>query len=111
MGPERRIGIAVHADQLGGHTLTHLGFVAWFCEHDEAGVGVHIDEPGADNSSLGVDDACSLNVGQVAPQDVDLLSFHSHGPIEPWIAAAIDDQSISNQEIEHATPPAGPVSV
>ena len=46
---EGRIGIAVDSHELGGNALPDLGMVLRLGEDDETGVGVHVDEPGADH--------------------------------------------------------------
>jgi hypothetical protein len=99
MGRERRIGVTIDANQLGGYALMHFGFVARFGQHNQAGVGMHINKAGADNSFLCLNHTCGLHPGKVTPQDADSLSFHTHGPIEPWVSRAINNQSISNEKI------------
>src|SRR5205085_7427429 len=96
VGPERCIGTAVDADQLGGDTLAYLGLVVRLGQHDQPRVGVHIDETGADDESLGVDDAPSLYAGEVATQDVDLLAFYPRGAVKAGVPGAIDDQSVAD---------------
>ena len=41
----RRVRQPVHADDLGGHALTHLGLVARLVEEPQPRVGVEVDEP------------------------------------------------------------------
>ena len=53
--PERRVGVAVDADDLGRHALADLGLVARLGEDHQPAVAVEVDEPGRDDVTGGVD--------------------------------------------------------
>ena len=93
LGFERSVGYAVDADELGGDALAHLGIVVGLAEDGEAGVGMEVDETGADDVSGGVDDAAGVaaEVGVVAAMDGDGVAGDGDGRFEAGAAGAVDD--------------------
>ena len=67
---------------------------------------VHVDEAGADDVPLGIDDPRGLDASEVTPQNPHALSFNPHSSIKAGITGAIDDHTIANEQIEHGQPPA-----
>jgi hypothetical protein len=102
---EGGVGAAVDADQLRGHPLADLGLVPRLGEDDQARVRVHVDEARADHAAGGVDDATGLHPREVAAEDGHALVLHADGAVEARVTGAVDDESVTDQEIEHAAPP------
>ena len=75
-----------------------------FGQNHQTGVGVHIDEPWADNFQCGVNDPGGLGAGRVSPKDVDRFPFHSNRSIESRVAGAVHDKSVVDQKVKQATP-------
>ena len=75
---EGRVGDAVDAHQLGGDALAHLGVVVRLAEDGQAGVGVQVNEAGADDVAGGVYGPRRFQPGYVAAVDADPVALHRH---------------------------------
>ena len=102
MGPERRVGVAVHANQLGGNALTYLGLVARLRQHDQPRVRVHVDEARAHDVVRRVDRPRGIEGRRAAPEDAHRVVLHAHRAVVAWIPGPVDDESVFDEEIEHS---------
>ena len=98
---EGRVRAAVDADDLGRDPLPHLGLVPGLGQDHEAGVGVHVDEPGADDAPGRVERAMRLHAVEVPAEQPDPLALDPNRPEVPGVAGAVDDETARNQQIEH----------
>src|SRR5207245_313405 len=89
------------ADDLGGHALVDFGLVPRLGQDDQAGVGMEIDEPGADDAATCVYSSCCLKGRDIAAQDLDGVASDAHGAWEGDVARAIDYLAAGDQDIEH----------
>lgn len=101
VGGEGGVGVAVDAYEFGGDALADLGVVLGLGEDDEAGVGVHVDEAGADDFARGIDGVVGGGVGVVAAEDADLVTLDADCGVEAWVAGAVDDEAVLDEGIEH----------
>ncbi len=98
---ERRVGVAIHADDLGGDPLANLGFVQRFHQDHHARVGVEVDEAGGDGAAGGIDATGRRVRGGIAPQDRDSRSpFVPTAPSEAGRAGAVDDDTVFDEQVE-----------
>ena len=104
VGRKRGVGAAVDADDLGRHALPHLGLVAGLGEDDQAGVGVHVDEAGADDPPGRVERAVGLDAVEGAPEQPQPLALDPDRPVVARVAGAVDDEAARDQEVEHGGP-------
>ena len=89
-----RIGQAVHAQGLGGHALADLGLVVRVGEQLEVGMGVHVDEAGANHVAAGVDGAAGIDRRRIARDDLDRVAGDGNtGPIAGG-AGAVDHRAV-----------------
>jgi hypothetical protein len=77
---ERRVRVAVDADELGGDALAHLGLVARLLQDRQARVRVHVDEARGDDVAGGVDRARRGQGAGIAPR------MRSASPSTPTVA-------------------------
>jgi hypothetical protein len=96
---ERRIGAAVDTDQLGGHALAHLGLMVRLGQHDQARMGVHVDEARTDDEPCGVDHPRRLHVPEIATHDAHGFALDTDGAIKSRIASTVDNHAIADQEV------------
>jgi phenylpropionate dioxygenase-like ring-hydroxylating dioxygenase large terminal subunit len=66
-------------------------------------MGVHVDEPGADDAPGRVYDAACGDARDVAAEDADGVVLDAHGGSKSFPAAAIEHQAVSDQEVEHGS--------
>ena len=69
-------------------------------EELEVGVGVHVDEPGADHEAVGVDHSRRRLPGQTADRR-DPVARDPDVRLEPRVAGAVDDAAAANEDVEH----------
>ena len=100
-GLEGGVGDAVDANELGGDSLADLGVVVGFTKDGQPGVGVEVDEAGADDASGGVDGAGGFEVGGVAAVDGNAVILDGNGGVEAGAAGAVEDLAIGDEEVEH----------
>ena len=100
---EGGVGYAVDADQLGCHALPDLGVVVRRAEYGEPGVGVEVDEAGADYEAGRVDGAGDVDIRQLAAPDGDSLAVDDDGGVEAGASASVDYQAVLDQQVGHAT--------
>ena len=74
----RSVGQTIHAQRLGGNALPYLGLVGRLGEEFQVGMGVHIDEAGADDVSAGVDDAPGVHRRNVPGHHLNGIAGHGH---------------------------------
>jgi hypothetical protein len=98
---EGRVRAAVDADDLGRDPLPHLGLVPGLGQNHEAGVGVHVDEPGADDAPRGVERAMRLHAVEGPAEQPEPLALDANRPEVPGVAGAVDDETARNQQVEH----------
>jgi hypothetical protein len=79
--------------------------VARLGQDDQARVGVHVDEPRTHDMAGGVDHPPRLHPLEVAAEDGHTLVLHPHRAVEARVAGAVDDQSVTDQKVEHPVPP------
>jgi hypothetical protein len=75
----------------------------WVAKHSEPGVGVYVYKTGADNSAVGVYGLGRLKMGVVAAVDGDLVVLNENRGVKTGAAGAVDDDTITNQEIKHGS--------
>src|SRR5439155_3200321 len=100
---ERRVRVAVDADELGRDALAHLRLVARLLENRQARVRVHVDEARRDDVPAGIDGPCRGQRAGVAAEDAERVALHAHAGVVAGVAAAVDDEAITDEEIEHGT--------
>ena len=100
-GLEGSVGYAVDAHQLGGDALPHLGVVVRLPQDGQPGVGVQVNEAGADDVAGGVDGPSRLQPGHVAPVDADPVALHRHSGKEPRAAGAVYDKTVGDEQVNH----------
>ena len=100
---EGGVGYAVDADQLGRHALPHLRVVVGRAEDCEPGMGVEVDEAGADHEAGRVDGARDVDIRQLAAPDGDSLAVDDDGGVEAGAATPVDYQAVLDQKVCHAT--------
>jgi hypothetical protein len=101
---ERRVGAAVDADDLGRDALPDLGLVPGLGEDDQAGMGVHVDEAGADDPPRRVERAVGLDAVAGAPEQPHPLSLDPDRAVVARVAGTVDDETARDQDVEHAGP-------
>ena len=104
MSGEWRVGIAVHPHQFRGNSLPDLWVVFGFGQNHKTRVGVHVDEPRADDFRCSVDDSGSLRAGRFPTEDVYSFPIHAHGPVESRVARAIHDEAVVDQKVKQDAP-------
>src|SRR6185436_14926409 len=102
-GLERGMRVAVDADELGGDALAHLGLVAWLAQDGQARVGVHVDEARRHDVPGGIDAPRCLQRAGIASEDTDGVALHAHRRVEAGVAAAVDHEAVTDEQIEHGS--------
>tara|TARA_B100000749_G_scaffold189892_1_gene147146 strand:+ start:322 stop:645 length:324 start_codon:yes stop_codon:yes gene_type:complete len=100
MGFEWSVGYAVDPHKFGRNALSHFGVVMRLSEDRQPGVRVKIDESWAHDSTFGVNCADGFQVGNVASVDSHLFARHAYGAIKSGAAAAVDNESVSYEQVE-----------
>src|SRR5260370_34756291 len=95
------VRVAVDADDLGRHALVDLRLMPRFGQDHEAGVGVEVDEPWADDAPGGVNTPFGLGAGDVAAQAPHGVTVDAHGTWKPDVARPIDNLPAGDQYVEH----------
>ena len=100
-GLEGGVRVAVDADELGGDALAHLRLVTRLVQDRQARVRVHVDEARRDDMPAGVDGARRGERTGIAADDPQRVTLHAHGGVVAGVAAAVDDEAVTDQQIEH----------
>ncbi len=97
---ERRVRVAVHADELGRDALAHLGLVARLGEDHQRRMRMQVDEPGRHDEPGRIDRASRPGVLSVsAAQEDQPVGLDRHGARESRCARAIDHGAIRDGQI------------
>ena len=86
---------AVHAEGLGGDSLPDLGLVVRIGEQLEVGMGVHINEAGANHVAAGVHGAPSIDRRGIAGDDLYGVSGYGDAGAITRRAGAVDHRAVS----------------
>ena len=95
-GLERRVRDAVNAHKFGGDPLPHLGIVVRLPQDGQPGVGVQVNEAGADDVPGGVYGSRRFKPGHVAAVDGHPVALHGDGGVKTGAAGAVYDQAVSD---------------
>ena len=93
-GSGGRIGKAVHAQGLGSHTLADFGLVVWIGEQLQVGMGMHVDEAGADDVATGVDGAAGIHGRRVAADDMNGVAGDGNAGAVTGGSGAVDHRAV-----------------
>ena len=80
--------------------LVELRLVGRIDEQLEVGVGVHVDEAGADEQPVGIDHS-GRGLGRKSSDRSDTAAGDADVGGEPRIAGPVDDPAAANQQVEH----------
>ena len=114
LGPERRVGVAVDADDLGRDALADLGFMTRLGQDRQPAVAVEVDEPGGDDEPGRVDPATDRQGGESlrgvrrAAEDPERIAGDGHGAGEPGGPGPIDERAARDEDVDPARHPAAP---
>ena len=92
------------ADDLGGHPLAQLALAGAVGHQGEVGVGVDVDEAGADHAPGGVDVADRGDVGAERPDGGDPAAGDGDVTGPSGASGAVDDAGIADDQVEHRAP-------
>ena len=97
------MGDAVNAHQLGSYALAHFGVVMGLAQDGKAGVGVEVDEAGADDVAGGVNHSHSIpaQVGVAAAVDGKGVAGDGDGSVEAGAAGAVDNLAAADKQVNH----------
>ena len=95
-GPGRgwRVGQAVHPQRFRGYALADFGFVGRLGEELEVGMGVHINEAGADDIAGGVNGAAGVNGGYVAGHHLHGIAGYGNAGAVAGGAGAVNHRAV-----------------
>ena len=105
------VGQAVHPQRFGGDALPDFRFVGRLGEQLQVGMGVHINEAGADDIPAGVHGAGGGHAGHIAGDDPQAVAGHGHAAPVAGRASAVHNRSVGKQQVNHSvtlSPPAWP---
>src|SRR6266851_7886829 len=71
-------------------------------QDDQAGVGVEVDEAGADDAPGGIYALTCLDGGDITAQDLHGFAVDAHRTWKPDVARPVDNLPAGDQYIEHA---------
>ena len=95
------MGDAVDAHKLGRDALPHLGVVVRLPQDGQPGVGVQVNEAGADDISVGVDGPRRRQPRNVTAVNADTVALNRHGGKEPRAPGTVYDKTVGDEQIDH----------
>ena len=96
---DRRVRLAAVADDLGRHALAEGRAGGRLLEQREVGVGVDVDDAGADDRTAGVDDDVRRRARR-GRQDLQAVADDADVARMRWSARAVDDRPARDEDIE-----------
>ena len=89
-----RVRQAVHAQRFGGYSLSDLGLMVGIGEQLQVGMGVHVNEAGADHVAAGVNGAAGVDGRSVARDDPDRVAGDSDAAAIAGGSGAVDHRAV-----------------
>ena len=101
---ERRVGVAVDADDLGGDPLADLGLVVGSARITRPVWACMSMKPGQTTCPVASMVRCACDAVERAPEQPHPLALDADRAVVARIAGAVDDEAARDQEIEHGGP-------